>query len=94
MPPLFVGMISWEDEDHYRQDRPCRHPGALAGLSPGTELDVTMEHSTIRLVRAVPGPKLVRVGNRLVARPTVPVEERTEVDVAGLIEEERDRWPL
>jgi hypothetical protein len=29
----------------------------------------------------------------LVARPTVPVSELPKIDVAALIEEERDRWP-
>ena len=37
--------------------------------------------------------KLIRRGERLVARPRVDEGERTEIDVARLIEEERDRWP-
>lgn len=42
-----------------------------ARLSPGTEIEVTLEDGSVRLVRRVPGPKLVRVGKRLVARPTI-----------------------
>lgn len=64
-----------------------------AGLRPGTELEVRLEEAGIRLIRAVPGPKIVRAGKRLVARPTVPSAERPPVNVAALIEEERDRWP-
>ncbi|MCP4661564.1 MAG: AbrB/MazE/SpoVT family DNA-binding domain-containing protein [bacterium] len=64
-----------------------------AGLTPGTELEVTLDSFSVRLARAAPGPKIVRVGNRLVARPTVPVEKLPRIDVAGLVEEERNRWP-
>jgi len=39
------------------------------------------------------GPKLVRIGKRLVARPTAAPDSRPDVDVAALIEEERNRWP-
>jgi hypothetical protein len=35
----------------------------------------------------------VRIGKRLVARPTVAADARSAVDVAALIEEERNRWP-
>ena len=41
------------------------------GLRPGSELEVLVDDGSIRLVRAVSKPKLVRVGKRLVARPTV-----------------------
>ena len=37
--------------------------------------------------------RLVRRGERLVVRPRAAEGERTEVDVARLIEEKRDRWP-
>jgi antitoxin PrlF len=63
------------------------------GLTAGTELEMAVEGFTIRLVRAVAGPQLVRRGERLVARPHAVEGERAEVDVARLIEEERDRWP-
>jgi hypothetical protein len=35
----------------------------------------------------------VKIGRRLVARPTVAADSRPTVDVAALIEEERNRWP-
>jgi hypothetical protein len=53
---------------------------------------MVVEGFAIRLVRAVPGPQLVRRCKRLVARPQAAEGERIEVDVARLIEEERDRW--
>ncbi len=64
-----------------------------AGLVAGAELDITLEDAGIRLERVAPGPRLVKVGRRLVARPTVAAAERPVVDVAALIEEERNRWP-
>ena len=71
-------------------------PAALrerAGLSAGVEIEMTFEDSAIRLERVAPGPKLVRVGRRLVARPTASPETRPTLDVGALIEEERSRWP-
>jgi AbrB family looped-hinge helix DNA binding protein len=64
-----------------------------AGLVAGSELDITLEDSGIRLQRVAPGPRLVKVGRRLVARPTASSQARPVVDVAALIEEERNRWP-
>ncbi len=66
---------------------------AQAGLRPGSELDVILEEGSIRLVRTVPRAKLVRVGKRLVARPTADPRTLPPVDVAALVEEERTRWP-
>jgi AbrB family looped-hinge helix DNA binding protein len=63
------------------------------GLEPGTEIEMIVEGFTVRLARVVPGPELTRRGNRLVARSRVPKGKRPRVDVAALIEEERDRWP-
>ncbi|HZF09562.1 MAG TPA: AbrB/MazE/SpoVT family DNA-binding domain-containing protein [Thermoanaerobaculia bacterium] len=63
------------------------------GLAAGTELEMVVEGFAIHLVRSVAGPELVRRGERLVVRPRVPEGERAEVDVARLMEEERDRWP-
>jgi AbrB family looped-hinge helix DNA binding protein len=63
------------------------------GLTAGTELELVIEGFALRLVRAVAGPQLVRRGERLVVRPRAAEGQRTEVDVARLIEEERDRWP-
>jgi AbrB family looped-hinge helix DNA binding protein len=64
-----------------------------AGLAPGTEVEVTLEDSGLRLERTAPPPRLVRVGRRLVARPTAPAETRPAIDIAALVEEERNRWP-
>ena len=62
-----------------------------AGLIPGSELEVTADDVGVRLERIARGPRLVRVGRRLVARPTT--EHRPAVDVAALVEDERNRWP-
>jgi AbrB family looped-hinge helix DNA binding protein len=64
-----------------------------AGLTPGAELEITEDETGIRLERIAPGPRLVKVGRRLVARPTVPLEARPALDVGGVVEEERNRWP-
>ena len=64
-----------------------------AGLTPGSELEVTADDLGVRLERVSPGPKLVRVGRRLVARSTAAPSSRPAVDVAALVEEERNRWP-
>ncbi len=64
-----------------------------AGFKPGTELEVIMDDVSVRLLRRVPGPKLVRVGKRLVARPTVRAADLPPIDLADLVAEERDRWP-
>jgi len=64
-----------------------------AALVPGTELEVTLDDTGVRLERVAPGPRLVRVGKRLVARPTVTSDDRPSIDVAMLVEEERSRWP-
>ena len=64
-----------------------------AALGPGTELEVTVDDLGIRLERVASPPRLLKIGRRLVARPTAPVETRPMVDVAALVEEERNRWP-
>jgi AbrB family looped-hinge helix DNA binding protein len=63
-----------------------------AGLQPGAILEVTVDDTGIRLERVAPGPALVRVGKRLVARPRAGAD-LPAVDVAALVEEERNRWP-
>jgi AbrB family looped-hinge helix DNA binding protein len=71
-------------------------PAALrerAGLAPGAELEITQDELGLRLERVSEGPRLVRVGKRLVARPTVSNNERPRIDVAALVEDERNRWP-
>jgi AbrB family looped-hinge helix DNA binding protein len=64
-----------------------------AGFTAGTELEVTIDDVSVRLIRRVPGPKLVRVGKRLVARPTVPPAKVPRLSLAELVAQERDRWP-
>ena len=64
-----------------------------AGFRAGSELEVVVEDSAIRLVRTAPGPTIERVGKRLVARPTVDKRQLPKVDVARLVEDERNRWP-
>jgi AbrB family looped-hinge helix DNA binding protein len=71
-------------------------PAALrerAGFTPGSELEITEDELGIRVARIAPGPRLVKVGRRLVARPSVTVANRPRVDIAALVEEERNRWP-
>ncbi|MCI0587926.1 MAG: AbrB/MazE/SpoVT family DNA-binding domain-containing protein [Planctomycetes bacterium] len=66
---------------------------ARLGLKPGTELEAILDDGAVRLVRAVPGPRLVRAGRRGVARPTAPARSLPRVDLPGPIDEERGRWP-
>jgi hypothetical protein len=35
----------------------------------------------------------VKIGRRLVARPTVAADRRPSIDVAAIVEDERNRWP-
>ena len=62
-----------------------------AGLTPGVKLEVTIDDAGIRLQRVAPGPRVVRVGRRLVARPTATAG-RPSIDVAALVEEERKKF--
>ena len=64
-----------------------------AGLVAGAELEVTIDDTGVRLERVAPGPRLVKIGRRLVARPTGSPDGRPNLDVATLVEEERNRWP-
>lgn len=64
-----------------------------AALNPGAELEITVDETGVRIERVATGPRLVRVGKRLVARPTVAADARPTLDVAALVEEERNRWP-
>jgi len=64
-----------------------------AGLSPGAELEIMEDELGIRLERVAAGPRLVKIGKRLVARPTTHAGSRPTIDIAALIEEERNRWP-
>jgi AbrB family looped-hinge helix DNA binding protein len=64
-----------------------------AGLTPGTTLELSVDDFGIRLERVADGPQIVRVSGRLVARPVVAPDSRPVIDVAALVEEERNRWP-
>jgi AbrB family looped-hinge helix DNA binding protein len=64
-----------------------------AGLTPGAELEISEQDGALRLERVAAGPRLVKVGRRLVARPTVAATERPSIDVAAIVEDERNRWP-
>jgi AbrB family looped-hinge helix DNA binding protein len=64
-----------------------------AGFAPGAALEITADELGVRLERVAAGPRLVKVGRRLVARPTVRQDDRPAVDIAALVEEERNRWP-
>jgi len=64
-----------------------------AGLTPGTTLEITVDEFGVRLEPVAPGTRLVKVGRRLVARPTAEVNARPTVDIAALVEDERNRWP-
>jgi AbrB family looped-hinge helix DNA binding protein len=66
---------------------------ARAGFEPGTELEVTVDDLSVRLLRAVPGPRLESRGGRRVARPTATASDLPDIDFAELVRQERDRWP-
>ena len=71
-------------------------PAALrqrAGLSAGAEVELTEDEFGLRLARVASGPRLVKVGSRLVARATAHGDQRPVIDIAALIEDERNRWP-
>lgn len=71
-------------------------PAALrerVGFSAGASLEIVEDDGSLRLERVAAGPKLVKIGRRLVARPTAPAETRPAIDVGALVEEERNRWP-
>jgi len=65
-----------------------------AGLQPGMELEIVLEDdASVRLVRNAPGPRLQRIGRRLVAKPTAKRDSLPDIDIRALLEEERNRWP-
>jgi AbrB family looped-hinge helix DNA binding protein len=64
-----------------------------AGFVAGAELEITVDDSSVRLERVAPAPRLVKIGHRLVARPTAPSSARPIMDIAALVEDERNRWP-
>ena len=58
----------------------------------GAELEVTEDESGIRIERVAEGPRLMKIGRRLVARPTVSPDSRPTLDSGSLVEDERNRW--
>jgi AbrB family looped-hinge helix DNA binding protein len=64
-----------------------------AGLKPGTTLQVIMDDIGIRLVPSGPEPRLVRRRKRLVAKAASRNQKLPEVDLAAMVDEERNRWP-
>jgi bifunctional DNA-binding transcriptional regulator/antitoxin component of YhaV-PrlF toxin-antitoxin module len=64
-----------------------------AGLEPGAEIESEIDDLGIRLARAVPGPRIVVEGGRLLARPITADERRPEVDISAWIEQQRQRSP-
>lgn len=64
-----------------------------AGLTPGSELEITLDDLGVRLERAAPGPEIVREGPLRSVRPRVRKEALPQIDFARLVEEERNRWP-
>lgn len=61
-------------------------------LEPGTELRITYEGGAVRIERDVPPPRVEREGRFLRVRPTT--EDPPELDIPGMIRDERDRWPF
>ena len=71
-------------------------PAALrdrAGFVAGSEIEISEDDRGLRLERVAPGPRLVRIGRRLVARATVGVDQRPTIDIETVIDDERTRWP-
>ena len=62
-----------------------------AGFSAGAELEITEDDLGIRIQRVAAGPRLVKVGRRLVARPTAEPDHMLTIDIAALITGERNR---
>lgn len=63
------------------------------GLLPGTELTVSADDGAVTLAPVVTPPRLVNRRGHLVARPVGDRRNLPKVDVAKLVEEERNRWP-
>jgi len=64
-----------------------------AGLTAGTEIEIIHDGLSVRIERAVLSPRLERVRGRIVARPAVAAEAVPDIDVAAIVEAERERWP-
>ncbi len=66
---------------------------ARIGLKPGTEMEIFTDDIGIRLVRTGRPPRLVRRGKRVIAKPAGGQGNLPDVDLAAMVEEERNRWP-
>ena len=64
-----------------------------AGLTPGTTLEITVDDSASGSSRSPRGRGWSKSGRRTVARPTSDVNTRPALDIAALVEDERNRWP-
>ena len=64
-----------------------------AGLTPGTAIELIQDDLCIRLIRSAPRPQLRRRGKLMVARPAEASRRPAKIDLAALIEDERNRWP-
>jgi len=94
-----LAYFEGENADYYNHDKAAteaawnRATRYAQGLKAKTELDVTLDDIGIRLVRTGPEPRLVRRGRRLIAKPATKPKDLPDVDLAALVEEERNRWP-
>ena len=65
------------------------------GLRAGTPIDISTDDVAIRLEPMLSPPRLVRMkSGLLVSRPAVLLEYLPSIDVAALIDDERNRRPL
>ena len=64
-----------------------------AGFTAGTEIEVLADDISVRLIRSGPSPTLVMKGKRLVAKPRSSRSPEPRIDLARMIEDERNRWP-
>lgn len=63
------------------------------GLLPGTPLRIVADDGSVTLTPDVAPPRLVERRGWLIARPVGDRRKLPKIDVARLIEEERNRWP-
>jgi AbrB family looped-hinge helix DNA binding protein len=61
-------------------------------LEPGTEIRIVYEGGVVRIERDVSPPRVEREGRFLRVRPTA--ENAPELDIPGLVRDERERWPF
>ena len=63
-----------------------------AGFAPGTEIEIVQDDVCVRLFRKAKQPKLQKRGKLVVAVPTAK-RDLPELDLAKIVEAERNRWP-